>query len=1578
MIKVKNICTTALLTLALTCSLFSPAVAEERGEVDASVVSEITEDMDVSGVEDSQGDDISAIEETSGIEMPSVEETPANEAPDTPTGDISENGKETPESTDAPLEAPYEDVDIPNENTNDAVTDEETRADSTAAEVIEEPEVSEETGTSDPENTDNRQDSEATQDSNEDPDDVSTTEDLTEGSEEQAPQEETLVPIVVEPYEDEDLAAFLKASETTYSSKTISELVQDGTLSDLNDGQVARPYYIYGPAYDLCNYYVSGFVTSYGGQLYYTYCLQPEAFAPIKTTSSEFTDDSADSFLSGSDQATADLLKKVLYYGNPDATDRYYGLVHPEYSFEERLIITHITAAAAGGFSAENKWFNTTAKGQAAGEELLAYAEAAPLPEEQTLTFTPSDVYAYFTKDGLQRTDNVTITGNPAKSYTFTLPEGVNLVNVTDGTESGKGGTITLDSGDTFYLTGELEQVSKTGEILTLTQKLAVPGEMKVIRTVEKTNELASEYTYQIRGFLLETGDSYKDVTLTVHWKTPTGKISVQKKDAKTDSAIAVSGGTLAGAEYTIYGDEALGTAVATMTTDENGQATSDELPLGTYYIKETKRPVGYLLDETVYPVALDKPSDIAVSFESKEAPIQGRIRVQKKDKETGETMPQNGGSFAGAEYTIYSDSACTNVVQIISTDENGSAISGSLPLGTYYVKETRRPEGYELDSEIHTVTLMDDLATETITALVESPEEPQKKRIRVQKKDALTEDGSASTHLSLAGAVYSIYKDEALSDKAIDITTDENGIAESGDLPLGTYYVKETTSPSGYNPDETVYMVTLKDEAIGEVDTNTTVTVESAEQPVRIEIGKKDITADEELPGATLTIRDENGNEVESWVSTTEPHTISLPEGKYTLTEVAAPSGYATAETIEFTVTKTLDVQHVEMEDKPLEAEISKTDITTGEELPGATLQVKDSDGNLIEEWVSTDTPHKINLPQGTYTLTEVTAPDGYTTAETITFTIKDTREIQRVEMKDSPNYTLISKTDITTGKELPGATLQVKDKSGNLIEEWVSTTEPHKIYLPDGDYTLTEISAPSGYSTAETIEFTVQDEKTVKTVTMQDKPLTVEISKKDVTNGEELPGATLQVKDEKGNLIEEWVSTDTPHTINLSTGKYTLTEITAPKGYATAETIEFEVKDTTVVQHVEMEDKPIEVEISKTDITTGEELPGATLQVKDNNGNLIEEWVSTDTPHKINLPTGKYKLTEITAPKGYATAETIEFTVKDSTVVQHVEMQDKPLEVEISKVDIAGNELPGATLQVRDKNGNLIEEWVSTTESHKIRLPQGEYTLTEITAPKGYATAETITFTVTDTMEVQYVEMEDKPLEVEISKADITTGEELPGATLQVRDEDGNLIEEWISTEEPHKINLPTGKYTLTEITAPDGYATAETITFTVTDTMEVQHVEMQDKPLTVEISKQDITTKEELPGATLQVKDEDDNLIEEWVSTDTPHKINLKKGKYTLTEITAPNGYAVAETITFEVKDTLEVQKVEMLDQPLVTTPTVQTQETITSTPTTTTTAVKTGDVFRYLPAILAGAAGILLLLFFVLTGRKKVRR
>ena len=452
-------------------------------------------------------------------------------------------------------------------------------------------------------------------------------------------------------------------------------------------------------------------------------------------------------------------------------------------------------------------------------------------------------------------------------------------------------------------------------------------------------------------------------------------------------------------------------------------------------------------------------------------------------------------------------------------------------------------------------------------------------------------------------------------------------------------------------------------------------------------------------------------------------------------------------------------------------------------------------------------------------------------------------------------------------------------------------------------------------------------------------------------------------------------------------NSGKYIVREIRAPLGYYVNEE-PMEVTFTYDGQAVQVlestcTDKPTEMWVSKRDLTNDEELPGATLTIQDADGNVVTSWVSSDTPHRVTgLHLGDaYALTETHPADGYALADEITFRLlqkvdEDGSNLQEAEvyyltkksllfwtwddwkllddatviMRDDTIKVEISKKDLTTmEELPGAELTITDKDGKEIDRWVSTDKPHHIeKLPAGDYTLTEVKAPDGYAFAESVPFTVLPTGEVQQFEMLDDVIKVELSKKDLTTMEELPGAELTLTDKDGKEIERWVSTDKPRYIEkLPAGDYTLSEVKAPDGYAFAESVSFTVLPTGEVQRFEMRDDVIKVEISKVDITTNKELPGAELIITNKDGKVVEHWTSTDKPHYIEkLPAGEYTLTEITAPEGYEMAEDISFTVLPTGEVQRVVMKDAPI---PEQPVQPTPPSTPTPTPLIPQTGDTF-----------------------------
>ncbi|MDK0981230.1 SpaA isopeptide-forming pilin-related protein [Clostridium perfringens] len=478
------------------------------------------------------------------------------------------------------------------------------------------------------------------------------------------------------------------------------------------------------------------------------------------------------------------------------------------------------------------------------------------------------------------------------------------------------------------------------------------------------------------------------------------------------------------------------------------------------------------------------------------------------------------------------------------------------------------------------------------------------------------------------------------------------------------------------------------------------------------------------------------------------------------------------------------------------------------------------------------------------------------------------------------------ISKQDLG-GKELPGAKIEIKNEDGSkIIEKWTSSNQAKHIYLKPGNYIFHEEAAPNGYLKVTDIKFTVDNNGNVKVVsfgkddkvvaegnklTVTDKDDTKEVifSKQDL-GGNELAGATIELKKADGTVIETWKSDGKAHSFQLVAGDYIFHESAAPEGYEVATDITFTVKnDGTVTSndvkvsgdsnnHIVMVDgySPREIIISKQDLG-GNELPGAEIQIKNEAGDtVVEKWTSSDQEKHISLKPGNYIFHEEAAPNGYLKVTDITFTVdnngnvkvvsfgKDDKVVAEgnkltVTDKDDTKEVIFSKQDLGGNELAGATIELKKADGTVIETWKSDGKAHSFQLVAGDYIFHESAAPEGYEVATDIAFTVKNDGTVtsndvkvsgdsnNHIVMVDgySPREIIISKQDLG-GNELPGAEIQIKNEAGDtVVEKWTSSDQEKHISLKPGNYIFHEEAAPNGYLKVTDIHFKVTTDGKVQ---------------------------------------------------------------------------------------------------------------------------------------------------------
>ena len=1005
-----------------------------------------------------------------------------------------------------------------------------------------------------------------------------------------------------------------------------------------------------------------------------------------------------------------------------------------------------------------------------------------------------------------------------------------------------------------------------------------------------------------------------------------------------------------------------------------------------------------------------------------------GRLELSK--------LNTNGDLVDGAVFNVKNSSGFNQDVEVT----NGKIVLEKLKKGTYYIKEKSSPDGYLLNTETYSVEVKSNQTAQKAVVNDEPTGEITITKIDIDtgnenRVDRKSHHGDAS----LKGAVYTLYaqndiynkkgtikyfsKDEQIATftfneygKASVKITNSSTPAEIGingstltGLPMGSYYSKETVVPNGYTQDTNIYTYTLsyKDSTTEVIKVNGTVknTVQKAPFEV-IKVSTNNNTTAETIAGAEFTailtkyvdfygsfdeakkhLNEFAKDEYSIFKTGDDGHGVSglLAYGEYTVNETYTPS--AEIETVEqFYVTIDRDsktpIKELVENDLPFEAyiKLQKQDKNTGKFVTysNATFelyklnedtnkweQVKCKVGNqYYTSWTTNNegiARTETKLEAGNYKVTEIKVPTGFIQIDGeltfkvdkrnstlnydedwdawITVTIQNEQPKgnlklnKKVNLKEDIDTTMIKDIDFTkisfelVAKEnvidyADGSVIYEKGKvigKYNLKEDGTLTIEN----LPMGKYYLKELTTIDGAVLDQT-EYDVifeQTDTTTKEYTVklniENETTCIEISKTDITGEEELVGAKLTVIDENNEVVDSWTSTEKTHKIEgLIVGKtYILREEIAPDGYVKASEIKFTIKNTNEIQKVTMIDKI--VEMTKEDIG-GKEVEGAELKVVDKDGKIVDSWISTNEAHRIKglIEGESYTLYEDYAPDGYVISNEVTFTVTTEKETQKVVMIDKT--VEVLKTDIHGNTIEGVTLSIiSTKTKNIVDKWETTNEAHKVSgLIEGEtYILREEKVIDGYVKATDIEFTVTSDKETQKIVMIDKV--VEVIKTDFITGQEIEGAELQVVDEDGNIIDEWVSTKEPHKIKglEENKKYKLIEKTAPYGYELTEEIEFTVTTDKETQKIEMKDMPIlkTIKVIKADSETKETIKANFkfgIYEDQECTKLIKEVKSDKDNGTVSfedLRYGTYYIKETEAPKGYQLSDKIVkIEIND------------------------------------------------------------------------
>ena len=786
---------------------------------------------------------------------------------------------------------------------------------------------------------------------------------------------------------------------------------------------------------------------------------------------------------------------------------------------------------------------------------------------------------------------------------------------------------------------------------------------------------------------------------------------------------------------------------------------------------------------------------------------------------------------------------------------------------------------------------------------------------VTIRKTDAKGE--------KLAGAGLTLYEyDNEKKGDAVD-TWETKADADhtiTGKLIAGkTYILEETKVPDGYAKANPIIFTVKNDDTrtiemtSGQLDKDGNVVM--VDQKTGVQILKVDANG-KGVKDAQLAVYD-GDKKIDEWTSDGDPHAMEgLVAGhKYTLKELKAPAGYKKATDQEFEVSDSKVVE-VRMVDKLTKVSIMKVD-ANGQGLKGAVLELRDSTGKMIDHWESDGKEHVLEgelIEGATYTLSEVSAPEGYTLAKPKTFEVSAKDDVTKVTMENIPNSVIISKKSLTGVNSIAGAVLRVVDAQGKeVVSKW--TTEAGKdkvvtgVFKPNTTYTLEEISAPAGYRKADNITFSlneageifVNNEK-VTSVVMRDAMTKASILKTD-ESGKALSGAQLVVKDSTGKELDKWTSDGKAHEITglLTVGEtYTLSEVSAPSGYTVAPD-----------QTFKMEDKDV-IEVTMVDYqASGSGQITVTKKVTFANGGDFTDLIAQDDTFYVNLFTdaaGKYPY-KGALPQAIHLVNASAGSVTFSDLAQGTYyVYETDANGNVIDLDQQGMHNGSQFMCTVDGGSNTVKldlkagpkEGAVNLENVFFDIPTGYSYKGEININKQVLKGTTQT-TTDDTFYagiftkgddgvynlftvVQLVQNDTVTVEVPLGGEN---GTEPINYYILETDADGNILD------------LDVFEYEVT------GEGTVALSKENLTGNINLVNKIPEESDGKLRVQKTD-GNGVGLAGASFRLTDEDGTVVDEWTSEASAHELELEPGTYTLTEVQAPTGYTGAGSVTIEVDD------------------------------------------------------------------------
>ena len=1011
----------------------------------------------------------------------------------------------------------------------------------------------------------------------------------------------------------------------------------------------------------------------------------------------------------------------------------------------------------------------TNANGIAAFDDLRVY----DMSTGKAITYTVSEINVD-TRYEVPKAQNVTLTSGDVD---LTVNVKFNNQLKTGSIKINKQSEDNQNGDREFTITGN----GKTYTIKTGLDGVAILSDIPVYNSNnEKIVYTISEKNVPVRYVVPadQTATLTADATTTKTFKNILKKFTVEVTKQDSETASEQGDGTLAGAVYGLYKD---GELADTYTTDESGYFKTKEYVCGNYTVQEISPSEGYLLDETVYPVGAEAENYTiehnSLSMTVTEDVIKGNIAMIKHSDD-GSTQIET--PEVGAEFEVYLKSsgsyanAKDSEKDCLVCDENGFAQTKDMPYGVYTVHQTVGWDGTEFIADFD-VNISEN--GQTYRYLINNAE--FKSYIKVVKVDSET-----GKTIPYEGAGFEIYDSNGQkismtfaypTPTTIDTfyTNSEGYLITPEVLPYGEYSLVEVQAPVGYVLDSTPVSFTVSADNAEEENALTVIKVrkENTAQKGRISVQKTGdifktvatassaytdengemivnpttytpVFADGDLSGAVfqvIAVEDivtldgttrAYAGDVVSEITTDEngyAETELLYLGKYEVREIKAPYGYVlnnepkdvelTYAGQEFEVRDTVNTAF-ENEYQSVRISLSKvmendelfgiygkdyyTSIRFGlfaaEDITAADGSVIPADGLLSEVSLAENMTAKfdVQIPFGRYYVQEIATDEHYVlNGEKYLVNFEYMGQDIRTADIDCGQFVNLLKRGRIEGHKVDDKSEPlenavfglftadcVKFSRDTAIMTAASDENGYFVFdeIPYGEYIIHEIESPRGYIlSGKEYAVSIAEDGEVIEITAENKPVTVEISKRDVY-GNELVGAEMVLENADGETVDKWTSDGKNHIVSkLGAGEYVLKEIAAPDGYVIATDIKFtvDVYGNVTVENVDskalsdngypliaMVDDTTKARISKQDVTTGKELPGATLQIIDENGNVVEEWVSTNEAHFIEgkLTAGKeYTLKEIIAPEGYEITNGIKFTVNADGTVTEVVMYDE-----------------------------------------------------------------------------------------------------------------------------------------------------------------------------------------------------------------------------------------------------------------------------------------------------------------------------